>query len=233
MRVHGWALSGVLCTVMAGGGAAVAAAQGRQPAAGPRGPAEAAQSARTPAPSAANTEAAADDDGAAVTDDVIVEVMLRTERVVQRTAAIGAKRPTGGDVRDVARRVHSSTGEMLGRLETYARRHGYPVRAARADADADAEVEAKVSEMLGELDALETAEFNPTFLIVFHDLCQQMLALLAGAQEAATDPALRALVRERAVRLSGEQRQLETLILEALPPPPRGPARGRVPGPPL
>jgi hypothetical protein len=214
-------------------GEGVAAAEGRRPAAGPRAQAEAAPIARNPAPAPANAPASPEDDGVAATDDVIVEVMLRTERVVQRTAAIGARRQASGGVHDVAKRVHSSTGEMLGRLETYARRHGYPVRAAKGGTDADAEVEAKVSEMLGELDALETAEFNPTFLVVFHDLCQQMLALLAGAQEAASDPALRALVRERAVRLSGDQRQLETLILEALPPPPRGPARGRVPGPPL
>jgi hypothetical protein len=210
MRVYGWAMGGVLCAFVVGEGEAMAAAPIEGGAAAPVEDGATAGSPRARAP---------EDEATPISDDVIVEVMLKTERV----AAVGARRASGPSVHDVAKRVQANTGQMLSRLGTYAARHGYTIRPVVANA-ADAEVERSVNEMLGDLQALESNEFNPTFLVMMHDLCGQMLELLEGAQRAAADPALRALLRDRATGLKADQRQLEVVMLQQAPaaPGPRG-----------
>jgi hypothetical protein len=211
MRVFGWAMGGVLCAFLAGhGGVAMAVAPPAEDGAATRGSGTGAAAAR-----------GSEDEGTPITDDVIVEVMLKTERVVHRTAAVGAHRASGAGVHDVAKRVQSNTGQMLSRLGTYAARHGYTIRPVVASA-ADAEVERSVNEMLGDLQALESNDFNPTFLVMMHDLCGQMLELLEGAQRAAADPGLRAMLRDRAAGLKQDQRQLELVMLKEPPAGSRG-----------
>jgi hypothetical protein len=199
MRHYGVAVGGLVFALASGQGAWA----GPQGEAGPGGK----------QPGGGQTE-----EGTPVTDDVIVDVMIRTEKVVQRTAAVGTKKSSQGGVRDVAKRVHSGTRKMVDKLQSYAQRRGYNLPVSTAD-PADREVEQQVSEMLTALEALDNQQFSPTFLAVMHGLVEQMLELLSGAQQAANDPALRDMLRARAETLAADQAQLEVILLQQAPPP--------------
>jgi predicted outer membrane protein len=223
MRAYGWAMGGVLCAFAAGDGEAFAAATPREgPPAAPvqDGATERGQSAQPKGGAAAG--APKEEEAKPITDDVIVEVMLKTERVVHRTAAVGTRKASGPGVHDAAKQVQADTGQMLSRLASYAARKGYTIRPVISN-PADAEVERSVNAMLSDLQALDAGEFNPTFLVMMHDLCGQMLELLDGAQHAAADPALKSLLRERAARLQSDQKMLEVVML-------RQPSEGGGPG---
>src|SRR5437870_2941403 len=110
MRMRRWAMGGVLGALAMSGSAALSAAapQTRRPWAAPQ-----ATKTLTPAvPSSGDDDAATDDEQPQVTDAMIVDLMMHIERLVQRTAAVGARRPSGGAIRDLARRVHAQTGQM-------------------------------------------------------------------------------------------------------------------------
>lgn len=155
-----------------------------------------------------------------ISDDVIVDVLIQTQRLVERTAAVGISRPAG-PVRDEARRVQASCGRMAQRLETYARRRGFASKAADRRA-AMPQATARLGELLDGLRGLEPATFNHAFLAVLHDFLGQMTTIVRGAEQLVTDASLRTMLGEMERELDGQHGEVEVLQLR-FPPPTGGP----------
>lgn len=153
-----------------------------------------------------------------VTDDVIVGVLIATEGIVQQTAAVGLSRPRG-EVRDQARRVHASLGQMIKRLRTYAERHGYPTAPAGGADDATVG-DVRLAQFLDELRALEGEQFGPAFLAVLHDFLDQTRDIVHGAGQLANDPALRTMLVEMQTEIDGHLQRI-AMMRDRHPPPPR------------
>jgi hypothetical protein len=153
-----------------------------------------------------------------VTDDMIVEVLVQTERIVQRTASLASKRPPS-TVREEATELHANLGRMIRRLEGYAKQRGFDVPAANDPRSSISSNNEQFANLLKSLQGLETDEFNPVFLTILHEFLSEMVTIVGGAQSVASDSALKSMLVEMEGSLTTHRDRVgQLLLVHPMPP---------------